>query len=137
MVKSNIIITFLYLFCMYLSLLYSFLYSGHDFSICSVFTVSCLFIGSIIRACPFDPLGRPTITVGRDHYFTCVALPSVRLFVLTASVRSSTLFKIFTTGEIVSLAGGIIDDTYVVLILSSLSFEKNLTTVVTSRSMKM
>ena len=61
-----------------------------------------------------DPLGRPTVTAGSDHCF-CSCRPSVRPSPLSKQYIFQTK-TMFATGETVSLAEWIIDDTSLVCI---------------------
>ena len=69
-----------------------------------------------------DPLGRPTILAGSDHYY-CTCCPSVRPYV-RSSVRPSPLFKfsktkqqkiMVATGGTVGLVEWIFDDSCLVI----------------------
>ena len=58
-----------------------------------------------------DPLGRPTVTAGRDHCF-CTCRPYVPTFQNLAKQNETK--TTFTTSETVGLAEWIIDDTCLV-----------------------
>ena len=76
-----------------------------------------------LRTLEIDPLGRPTVTAGRDHCF-CTCRPFVRPSFSPSSrphfLKSSKQNKqktMFATGETVGLAEWIIDETCLVIII--------------------
>ena len=68
--------------------------------------------------CLVDPLGRPTVTVGRDHCF-CTCHPSVPTIHNLA--KQNTAKTMFATGQTVGLAEWIIDDTCLVKLVILIS----------------
>ena len=67
----------------------------------------------------FDPLGRPTVMNGSDHCFARVVRPSVRPF-----LSKQNKAQVIATGETVSLAEWIIDDTCLFYLLSLFCFTR-------------
>ena len=63
--------------------------------------------------CFIDPLGQPTVTAGRDHCF-CTCRTYVRPTFQNIAIQNKAN-TMFATGETVSLAEWIIDDTCLVL----------------------
>ena len=74
----------------------------------------------------FDPLGRPTVRAGSDHYFrTCFRRKSVITFQSIAKQNKRRLKIMIANGGTVGLDEGIIDDTCLVLFYNNPSWEKH------------